>query len=416
MFPTIRALALFTLHLATAACGTRGDGGASASPAASSPAVSATALRIEQAERALDTGRDVDGARRVLAEIVHDPSVSPADSDRATLAASRAAELSGDRESAIALVEALLAARVDEHPWAFEAAADKRLRQLLTGSEQVARSVRERERRPVSRFAQQLTTFFPEGPARDVDVRMLRFGDSGEATKRLGTFEVGGAIRERRRAACPLCDDEVRVHTHESSGSWTAIPATSASSASALEVFYFDLADGRIPARYDARLPLPSADIVARLERGEGVIAVKRRPGSPPSILIAAPRWAQLAEVEDALSMLTDLPAQPIVVPVKPELRSEEIQAEVRSAFPRFRACYEALLAHAPDAAGSMTVSFAVESDGHVAEAILDEASTLRDPAMNSCMLDTFTNIRFPASKGRITVKYPVSFAPLRPR
>jgi hypothetical protein len=106
------------------------------------------------------------------------------------------------------------------------------------------------------------------------------------------------------------------------------------------------------------------------------------------------------------------VPTEPVVVPVKSELRPEEIQAEVRGAFGRFRTCYEALLTRSPGSAGRSTLAFAIEADGRVSDLAVDEASTLREPTMDACMLSAFSQLRFPPSKGRVTVKYPVAFAP----
>ena len=71
-----------------------------------------------------------------------------ADRDRALLAESRAAELSGDHEDAIRLVEQLLGAHADDATWAQAGGAEKALRRLLTGNEASVGSLRARDRRP----------------------------------------------------------------------------------------------------------------------------------------------------------------------------------------------------------------------------------------------------------------------------
>lgn len=403
-----RHASFLAFHLFLAACGVHGSGGTSAEQ----PAPAVTTLRIERAERSLETGRDVAQARESLRAALADPSLSGPDRDRAFLADSRAAELAGDHEGAIRRVEELMAAHEGDHQWAQAGAAEKALRKLLTGTDAVTSSLRGRDRRPVAPVAHALEAFFPPGPDGDVEINVVHYGSGGDSM-RLGTYNVGGAITETRRAACPLCEEVGRTRTLESGeASWTAIPKTVTSSRKALEIFYFDLGEGRIPARYDARLPLPSADVVARLERGEGVIAVKLRDGAPPVILIGAPRSAQLGDVEEVFAKMTTLPTEPKAVPIAMELKPEEIQGEVRAAFGSFRACYEELLTRNPAAQGTSNVAFAIVADGSAADVALDGASTLRDPTFDACMIAGFKALHFPKTVRRTTVKYPVSFSP----
>src|SRR5207249_4621936 len=127
-----------------------------------------------------------------------------------------------------------------------------------------------------------------------------------------------------------------------------------------------DLGPNRIPARYDALLPIPSAEIVARLERGEGLISIRERPGAPPAILLAAPRESQLDAVEETFAAMTSLPTATTPVALSSALRPEEIRGVVRSARKTYKACYEALLAREPEAKGELVLRFGVEADGAV--------------------------------------------------
>ena len=139
---------------------------------------------------------------------------------------------------------------------------------------------------------------------------------------------------------------------------------------------------------------------------------MKLRDGAPPVVLLAAPRWTQLAEVEEAFSKMTALPTEPQSVRVTTALKPEEIQADVRASFGRFRVCYEDLLTRTPGAAGTSNVGFAIQPDGRVAEIAIDPGSTLREPAFDACMSAGFAALRFPGAGVRTTVKYPVSFSP----
>lgn len=375
-------------------------------------------VRIEQAERNLDVGRDVAGARAALEAVIADPAATPDQRDQARLSLSRALEAEGDREGAIATVERLLAEHAEDVRFPLAEQAEARLRKLLTGAEGAPRHARPEDARRASAFSRVLAHHFPapRDPKQALEVRFVAFGGTSEASDRLGTFDVGRALREMKREACALCDDKLSIRLSSSRlSSWVGIPAHRARLANALVVYYFDLGEGRIPARYDAELPLPSAEIAARLARGEGLVAARERPGAPPAILIAAPRDAQLADVEEALSAMNSLPAEPVSVPLKSALKPEEIQPVVRAAFQSFRACYEDVLKHSPTASGRITLKFGIRGDGTV-EGVGTEMGegTLNDPKFERCMTDTTRVLAFPATGRReaTTVRYPIVFTP----
>jgi hypothetical protein len=246
-------------------------------------------------------------------------------------------------------------------------------------------------------------------------VRILIFGGREEVSLRLGTFAVDRGVREARREACPLCDDHLSVNTSSGrTGSWVGIARDRARLADALAIFYFDLGDGRIPARYDAELPLPSAEIAAHLEKGEGLVAVRERPGAPPAVLVAAPREAQLADVEEALAAMKTLPAEPVTVPLKTHIKPQEIQAVVRASFGAYRRCYEAVLKTNPTATGTARLHFAIRGDGAVEALSVETDATLRDPAFEACVTAATRALAFPASHTATptTVTYPINFTP----
>ncbi|WP_437962968.1 AgmX/PglI C-terminal domain-containing protein (plasmid) [Sorangium sp. So ce119] len=373
-------------------------------------------LAIEQAERRLDAGREIAAARRALSDVLAEPSVTPDQRDQARLAMSRVLEAEGDQEAAIAAVESLLGDHVVGEPWPLQRAAERRLRLLVTGSEEKPLPEEPSGPERASPFARALARYFPvpESGPRELTVTVLAFGGSREVSERLGTFAVARAIRAIRREACPRCDDQVAINnmSHGTDG-WAQIPASRPLLGSSLAVFYFDLGNQRIPARYDADLPLPTADIVARLEKGEGLIAVRERGGAPPAILIAAPRQAQLPVVEEALAAMHELPAGPVAVPLPDGLTPAEIQAVVRGSFGRYRVCYEELLARSPAAAGSIPLTFAILGDGTVADAAVDTAkSTLRDATLERCMVAATSALTFPGIGKKTTVVYPIEFSP----
>ncbi|WP_437525511.1 AgmX/PglI C-terminal domain-containing protein [Sorangium sp. So ce726] len=372
-------------------------------------------LAIEQAERRLDVGREIAAARQALSEVLADPAVTTEQRDQARLAMSRALEAEGDQEAAIAAVESLLGEHLVSEHWTLRRVAEQRLRLLVTGSEEQPLPEEPSDDTLASPFARALARYFPvpESGPREVTIQLLAFGGSSEVSDRLRTFAIPAAIRALRKGACPRCE-EVATRTMGSwTDGWVQIPSVRPQLGSSLAVFYFDLGNQRIPARYDADLPLPAADIVARLEKGEGLIAVRERGGAPPAILIAAPRQAQLPAVEEALAAMEELPAGPVAVPLSADLTQAEIQAVVRTGFPAFRTCYEALLGRRPDAAGKVPLSFAIRGDGTAIDVVVDAATaTLRDAATDRCMVEATRALRFPAIGKKTTVVYPIEFSP----
>jgi hypothetical protein len=368
--------------------------------------VSAASLAVEQAIRDLDVGRDAAGARKKLEDALVDPTLPEASRDVATLALARALDRTGDKEKAIETTEALVAKHANEHPWALEEQTDDLLQLLVTGV--VKHTPRDESGPSASPFARALTQYFP---AKDGKVVINQFlvGRSG-ATERLATFDIAQALREKKREACALCDDSISAHTHSSQSGWTSIPAYRSKYDDALVVFYFDLESNQIPARYDDVLPMKTAEIAARLAKGEGVIAVKKREHAPPMILMAAPRAAQLAEVEQTLSEMKELPASPIAVSVSPRLRPNEIKSVFRGAKPAFRACAEAMFTRTPGVSGTITMKLKVHADGTVTD--LTSEGPAFDATFASCMEKATQALTFPKSSADFDVTYPLMIAP----
>lgn len=374
-------------------------------------------LKIERAVRDIESGQNLDAARAQLDAVLADPAVSPDLRDDARLALSRLHEIRGEDEQAIVAIEQLLASHRLDAKYAAHQAAERRLRFLLTGSEDSL--PRSEARDVIPPIAHRLAGFFTPDSQGTTHVGILIFGRAPETGEPTGAFNIAEALQARKQESCPLCTDGVSVSTSRSqTSSWVMLPAAAAAApsegptyANALTVFYFDLETNRIPSRYDSYLPMRSDDVVARLEKGEGVVAVKVRDGAPPVVLLAAPRWGLLSDVEQAFSKLEELPAEPQSVSVDPKLRSDEIRAVVRGGYPKLRKCYEDLLATDPDARGKVVLGFAIEN-GSAVDVEVDAQSTLTDAALQSCFLGAFRSLRFPAAPGRVTVKYPIALSP----
>lgn len=384
-------------------------------PAAAEPAASAdAAVRVEQAERALDVGRDVPAARAALEAVIAEKDAPAEVRDRAALLLSRACEAMNDEEAAVRAVEDLLAVHGDDHRWPGQDAAERRLRKLLTGKEE-SESLRGRHLEKTSAFAHVLAGYF--GGKRDkgepIEVSVVTFGNDGHTAEDFGTFNIGDALREKAQQDCPACDDAVKVRSSFSqTSSWTSIPAMKSRLAGSVVAYFTHLGDP-IPARYDDLLPISMAEVTAHLQKGEGVLVAKERAGAPPVILVAAPREAQLPEVEQTLAQMDKLPVSPVVVKVTPSLTPDEIKGVMRrSALPALRKCYEDRLARAPGAAGRIVLSFAVQAEGDVADVEVTGTEGLDERAVLDCAGAAIKPLRFPATGTRTTVKYPFLFTP----
>ena len=369
-------------------------------------------VRVEQAERALDVGRDVAGARATLEAIVKDNAV-PADvRERASFALSRAFEAQKDQEGAIRTIESLLAAHEGDRSWPAQEQAEKRLRKLLTGKEDRPSLLRRPEEK-VAPVARALAAYFPAKKDAPTVVDLQIFGGDMGVSEGLGTFRIGDALREIADESCPLCDTKVKVQTSSSrSGGWPSIPGAKPRLASALTVFYTHLGDP-IPARYDDVLPVPMSEVLSHLQKGEGVVIAKERNGAPPSILLAAPREAQLVEVEEAFSKMASLPGSLTVIKVSPGLRSEEIRSTMRAhGMPEFKKCYDGLLQRSSAATGRADLAFSIKGDGTPDDVRVEVTDTLKEGTFQRCMEAAMAKVSFSATGQSTTVKYPLTFTP----
>lgn len=384
-------------------------------PRSQEAAESRVAIRIEQAARTLDRGGDAAGARAALEGAARDPAATPEERDLANIERSRALEAAGDREGATAAIEALLGEHADGRPWPMEARAEARLRQLLTGKASAPKPSPRAYAGPPAPFARVIARYFPlenRDGRLSAEVSVLSFGGREEDTKRIGAFDIDRALRDQQREACALCDDVMNIQTASSrSDSWVGIPRHRARLGSSLTVYYMTLGDGRIPARYDADLPMPSEAIARTLEQGKGLVMARERKGAPPSIVIAAPREAQLGTMEEALAAMSALPTEPFTQALPPSLSSEEIQAVVRVGFAQYWACYEARLTQDPTAEGTIKLKFEIKPDGTVASAAVDAATGgLDDAALQQCMVSHTTTFVFPEALAKTDVVYPLQF------
>jgi hypothetical protein len=398
---------LFALVALLAACTAEEPITTFEAPAAAD--ASDAAVRIEQAERVLERGGDAAQARALLEAALAETDITTDERSAAVLALSRALEALGDEERAVAVIEAELAAHAGDRGW-----SDRPFRQRLRKLFDVQDPGSPEGDEPVAAFASALLPYFePDGTGK-ITVQMFRIGGDGTLSDRHGTFNVGGAVRAKQEKDCPLCEHDVDVSTHVADGDWTLVPAQEKSFDRALVVFYFDLGKNRIPARYEHHLPMKVADIERELEAGKAFVVARERRGAPPVILLAAPRTALLADVEQRIVGKDDLPLEPLYVPVKLNLRPEEIQSVVRKHwFDDVRSCYETLQQSNPRASGKFHAVFEIDLAGKIGSlAVETDDAPLRDEAFLECLETGLASVTFPASSEVTKVRYPVVVTP----
>jgi hypothetical protein len=371
-------------------------------------------VRIEKSLRDLDRGGDAKAVKADLEALLREPAVTVDDKLEASLALSRAFEALGDEESAIDTLEAMLMSRQGERGTTIEA-AEKRLRILVTGADS-----KDEISLPPSQSPAPITSALADLFSADADGHVLvdvyAFG-RGRGDNH-GIFEIAEAKRQKMEM-----DLSSKISVGQSisgTDSWVGLPRAMGEVDSdmpqadrSLLVFYYDLGDQRVPSRYDDYLPMPSDDIAEVLERGEGLVMAKKRTGGKPTIVIAAPRRAQLDIVEQAFSKMTEVPFEAVTIPLEKRLRPNEIQATVRSARKQMRACYEAGLKTDKAMAGTVQLEFVIESDGKLSKNRVGAASTLTDPTVGACLTEAIAGLSFPAFGGeKITITYPLVFSP----
>ncbi|WP_394845514.1 AgmX/PglI C-terminal domain-containing protein [Pendulispora brunnea] len=363
---------------------------------------------LEQALVDVDIGQNLAAARETLTTTLASGAVSKEDRVRADLALAKLLE-STDKERAITLLED--AASLND------GAAQKRLFRLLAGRDAPSSWSRNSWDAPPPPSAFAFARYFPAAtPDNEVDVQVLVFGGDSRTTNRLGTFHVDDALRSNAVDACGLCN-EVKTSIHAGTTHkefWSAIPAYAAQMEKALVVLYVD-EETMVPERYAKWLAAPAADLHAAFARGEGLVAVKERPGAPPLVTVAAPRVAQLLTVETALAAMHELPKQPVTVKLQDTLTKNEIQRGIRAHFGAFWSCYESLVARRPEARGRANLSFTVEASGKVEDARVTLDGTLEDAEARPCFEKAIRTIPYPAwsknASAKTTVRYPIQLA-----
>jgi hypothetical protein len=380
--------------------------------AAATPAAP-TALVLEEAQRKLDRGEDLAGVVDALRAVIDDETTSADDRDAAKIALSRALAAKGDKDGAVEMLEELLRSHGNSGPFAQRDLAMKRLRLLLTGSEdEVTFHAPAKNVEPGARALAKL--FEPDAEGNYlIDVWVF-----GATARNQGVpWQLAEAKRDELETSLT---PKISVGQSISSAqSWTSLPMAMGEAPAdmpqadrSMLVFYYDLGSGRVPSRYDAYLPIPSDEIAAALEEGDGLIALRERPHAKPTLVIAAPRAAQLAEVEDALSKMTEAPREPVRVHLAKGLSAAEIQSVVRGSRKELRGCYEALLERDPKAEGRVDVSFQIDEKGGTRDVGLAETSTLHERAFDECIVGVAKKLEFAATGETTRVTYPFAMHP----
>ncbi len=388
--------------------GAAADGAAAASP-------ENNRVALERAMRELDRGGDPDAVKDQIEDILADAALTPDDRANALMGLSRALEAQGDIDGAADAVEEILRTSERSDNGIVDS-AERRLRWLLTGNEKETALELSRSE-PVSPVAYRLSKYFTPDDNNHtlIDVCVLGYNRQPEA----GIGDIAEA--KRLSAEQSLVKDTHIGRSITSSGSWISLPRMLGEQAKdmpnpdrSMVVFFYDLEDNRVPSRYDAYLPIPSDEIAGVLAQGNGLIAVRERPHAKPTIVIAAPREAQLGIVHDVFANLNEIPREPMVVELEKKLSSSEIQATIRGSFGDFRACYDTARKRDGSLSGTMHLTFSVDGTGRVVSTKLGDGSTLTDSALAACALGVVSKLSFPASNSvtATAVTYPITMTP----
>ncbi|NUP13580.1 MAG: AgmX/PglI C-terminal domain-containing protein [Polyangiaceae bacterium] len=369
-------------------------------------------VRLEKARRSLDRGdaKTAETELEALLETVEDAD----DKNDVLLELSRAYELGGDQEAAIDAVESILVTSAARDSHEVREPAERRLRYLLTGHEEETSP-----RLPANGELPPVTAALAEAFQPDADERVLIdvfvFGRPRNGHD--GIFEISEAKRFSMEQ--DLTSNIKVSQSISSSGSWVSLPHAMGEKDPSMPqadrsmlVFYYDLGDNRVPSRYDDYLPMPSEEIAAVLEQGDGLVAARQRPNGKPVIVIAAPRKAQLDQVEAAFADMQTLPYAPAVVPVTRGLSGPEIQAGIRSVRKTMHGCYEKALERDKSLSGKLNLDFAISGEGAIEGLKLGEGSTLKEAGLVECVFGEVRKLTFAATGERRTVSYPILMTP----
>lgn len=101
------------------------------------------------------------------------------------------------------------------------------------------------------------------------------------------------------------------------------------------------------------------------------------------------------------------------VMPIIGVLDKSVIDAVIKRNMAQIRYCYQRELDKDPAFAGRLTVKFVIAGDGTVTSATT-KATTMNNPAVESCINGRFMKFTFPEPKGGgiVIVSYPFVFSP----
>lgn len=92
-------------------------------------------------------------------------------------------------------------------------------------------------------------------------------------------------------------------------------------------------------------------------------------------------------------------------------LDPDQVDAVIQRNKGQLRYCYEKALQSKPNVSGRVAIDFVISAAGHVSTAKVAHTST-KSAIIDSCILDTLKNLKFPKPKGNVSVKvnYPFRF------
>ena len=95
-------------------------------------------------------------------------------------------------------------------------------------------------------------------------------------------------------------------------------------------------------------------------------------------------------------------------------LNKELIRRVVQQHRSKFKYCYEKALLRQPGLSGKLVLRFIIAGDGRTSKVEIDPGSTLKDAAVEECVVKAARSMKFPTPTGGgvVVVKYPLLFRP----
>lgn len=190
-------------------------------------------------------------------------------------------------------------------------------------------------------------------------------------------------------------------------------PSPKAPIVASLQIFHHELAGTSLPEKPGTKLATSIRLQTKLMIRPGAFTVVGHLPWYSEKSYERAVLLIRVKRLESESTPVASSSSPPLSPAPPPGLGKEAISSVIRENSVHFKLCYEAGLVKRPSMKGRIIVSFAIQTDGSVAEAKI-ASSSLLDQAVEDCILQRFRSFRFPkpAQGGVVRVNYPLTFHP----